>query len=712
MLGGLGAITAAFVLVVLPQRYVLQTGLVESGITFPTGEVPFQLTEGRPVLQPPVAALAPPAPVGPAGLLWNAVIPLLENEELEAAIRELRQFLAEYPEDADVWREYATTLARAGRNAEAEVAYRRLIEMSSDPADLLALARLLRDSGDRARSLELYRELVAANPEDLELYHEFAQALVWAERYDEAVGAYRRLLSTAPVGHRYRLEMARVLYWAGYPVNALSILADLPDDAPDAREAAAFGDSLRAILVAELPLGETTVERARRAVGEEDYALAATMYNSALIRYPHDAGLWLEWTDFLQDHAVDMEGARDALLHLATLRDLSSEEEFRLAQLYMWTEQEDRSRDLLVEFLAENPDHADAWALLGDLYQWQGSTLAAADAYERALALSPTHEQATIGLATVRLQVAELIAERESPRAGPEVYYFQDSDDFERLDLGAQASFLWSNTTMMVRGGYRSVHGTQVDGTLGTERGAFAEVEIGYWWRLGTIRTSVTTGAEQFDVSGTEPTLGARVEVPDMNGTAVQVTFTHGRAFSQTATLGSIRADLLSDDLQASAFRQISERWSVSGNAGLGALHGTGDANPRINAAVTARRAISQILDGAIVSYFITLGDSAPSTQGQRLYWDPAAFWSNSLQLDLHTAPVNQWRAYARLTPGLALVDERTASGVDLVPQLSSEAGLSLDTDRLRFNTDVAFLRGREGEYNSFFLTAVFTVKY
>jgi hypothetical protein len=60
----------------------------------------------------------------------------------------------------------------------------------------------------------------------------------------------------------------------------------------------------------------------------------------------------------------------------------------------------------------------------------------------------------------------------------------------------------------------------------------------------------------------------------------------------------------------------------------------------------------------------------------------------------------------------MALMRERAAGSLDLVPQLGTEGGVGYETDRIAFRTDVTYLRGREGDYNSFGANIVFAIKY
>lgn len=712
LLGSMGTVTAVFVLVVLPQRFVLQAGLIESGITFVVSELPFWVPERRPMVSPPMVSQAQPVVLGPAEVFWSNALPLLEAGDYGAAIRMFQQYLAGHPRDTDVRREYANTLARRGRLEEAIAIYYEILAETGAPADRLSLARLLRDRGEYARSLSLYRHLVAANPDDWDLYHEFAQTLGWSEDYREAAGAYRTLLAARPGVSSYRLELARILFWDGYPINALQLVSGFPSGVPGAREAAAFRSFLDSLLTVSLPLGRTTLERARHATAVGDYDGAAAAYRSALGRDPGNLDIWLEWSDFLQYQIGDLASTRDALDHIRAERELEPAERFRLAQLDVWTGREGEAEKLLIDLLATQPDHAEAWVLLGDVYLWDGARLKAASAYHAAMALDPFNQRASEGIALIERQTAELLAQRESPRTGPALFYFSDSDRFERLDVAARTNVLWSGSPLSLRAGYRQVRGIGLDGGNAVERGPFVEFEIGRWWRLGSVRTSVTTGVERFDFAGTEPTLGARLELPDIGGAAVRIGYGHGRAFDQAATLESVEAGILSDRLEASIYRPIRSGWSLSANAAWASFHGATNANVRLNAGAALRRELSSVAGAALVSQFLLFTGAAPRQNDRRLYWDPGAFWSTGVQFTVHTRPEGRWIGSVRLTPGLALVGERDASGAEFVPQLGSEATLGWEDDRVRVRTDLSYLRGREGDYNSFALAALFAIKH
>ncbi len=709
----LAGITSAFVLVVLPRRFVLQAGLVESGVTFPAREPPFDPPESRPVITPPRAMTAPGTEPGPAEVFWNEIVPLMNGEEYDFALPLFREYLSTYPKDTAAWREYAVALIRSGRSAEAEQVYRFLLADSDDSSVSQELARLLRDRGNFDESIAIYRKLVSATPDDQDLRHELALTLSWAEAYQDATGEYRRLLTAAPTEYGYRVELARVLYWDGLPVQAFAILTGIPPDVPESAEAIELRLFLDSVIHASLPTGMTVVEQARKAAERGDLARARSLYDRAMHKTPDDPALRLEWAGFLQYQAGDLEAARVALAQLAETRSLTWNERYRLAQLHMWTGNERDAIIALQQLVEEDPSHSNAWALLGDLYYWQGSRIAAADAYERALELSPANPDAATGLRAVQQQTFALIAAREDPNAGPRFLYFEDSDGFQRIDFTAEATLLKAVTGAVVRAGYRRLEGTALSGSPDKDEGLFLELEVVHWWRYGTVRTSFKAGADQLGASGTLPALEARVDIPDMDETAVSARYIHGRAFHQTLTFESVEASLISDYADLSAYRRIGEQWSISGNGALGSLHGPGTSNLRMSVSATVTRQLSTLWSAALTSQFLTFADSAPRSSGRRLYWDPALFWANGVQVAFEAPLSTRWEIYARLAPGIALSNERRqADDIDWVPQLTALAGFGFQTRRVLFAGNVAYSRGREGGYSSLGANLLLAIRY
>lgn len=698
---GFGGFTSAFVLVVLPKRFVLQSGLVESGITFEMETLPFLPPERGVDIRPTHPMTATPdetVVVGPSEQFWLDALPLLNAREFEAALPVFSDYLADYPDDTDVLREYAVTLYGANRPLDAERVYRQLIEAGLT-SHRLELARLLRDRGESVEAIEVFREIVRENPEDSAMRLELARTLLWAERYGEASALYRNLAEEAPRELHLRLELAQALYWNGQAEESFFHLSGYPSH----DSAWPSVDSLMNEIVPQVaPRALTYSELIDQAIEAGDLQLATDLYGRSLLRTPFESEQWTEWFNFLQYRLEDLEATRAALIARDDAGGLDGDERFRLAQLHLWTDRPDTAKTELLSLLESDSERPDAWALLGDLYRWEGDLSDARDAYLRTLAIAPANEQALLGMREIRDQVEATIAARDKTGVGPLVSYFRDSDEFTRLDLGVHGAMRWYDLGLSFRTGYRHLDGPATVGGLGSDDGPFAEFEVVRWWRLGTVRTSLTAGVQRLESLGNEPSFNAQVEIPDANGTAVQVSYAHGPAYPHTATLASVTSGIRSDDLQLSAYRGLGEGWSVAGAATVVSLRGAGVDNWRLSGAATATKEITDLFSAGVTTRILTHTEGAPVLDGRRAYWDPSAFWTNSLVLEARTPDGGSWAVFGRFTPGVALARERETEGIQFVPQLGTATGAAYETGRITLESDIAYFRGRAGDYNSF----------
>lgn len=702
--GLLLAITAALVLVVLPSRYALVAELRESGISFPTSAdaVAFPMPERETLITPP------PPPVerepGPSERVWAAVDSLLAAGDRGGAIDRMEDYLEIHPEDVSIRRERARTLANAGRPAAARAAFEDLVRRTDAPADRLALARLLRDAGEVDAAVALYRRLIDERPADLELRHELARLYMWAEQYGPAEDVLRSLVTDAPDAGRYRLDLARVLYWDDRPEEARATLADFPADDPRAREAEALDRELARLLTPPPepePPPPTLAELARRATAEGDFVSAAELYERAIVESPADSALAREHVDFLQYRLEDLDAAIAALHAYDERFGLDTDGRYRLAQLYLWTEQGPEARRILEALVRDHPERADAWSLLGDAYRYADERSSARDAYRHALALDGSDERAASGLAELDRLRSETIARREPLGVGPGVSLFTDSDDFLQLDAGGGMGWSAGPYAFDATAGYRRLEGVDLAGLPMDDRGGFATVEAARWWSEASLRTAIRLGVDHLDSAGTEPLIGLSVGRFGSSGSSLTLRYEHGPAYLQTYTLESALADVSADRLEVAAFSPLGARWSVSVAGELLKLATDETANTRLSGGVTLARQLDSWLTADIGTRLLGFTDAAPAP-GRRLYWDPELFWSNTIGLAAAHRPERGLGYRLRLSGGAAWADERAALEAGWIPQFGAEAGLSWLTERTRLDLTTFYRRSREDEYSSF----------
>ena len=698
-------VTAVLVLIVMPQRFVLEAGFRESGITFPTSRVGFRPPEPAQLVHPP----PPPPPriepeEGPAERLWREIDPLLSAGLWAEALERMDAYLVTHPEDLSVLRERARTLARLGRTGQAILAWRAIVDRTGAPADRLALARTLRDGEDLDAAVHLYDDLVAARPADRPLRVERSRALLWAERYADAEIALRELLAADPTDDAVRLDLARALYWGGRAADARVVLASLPADSPLASEARTLDAELAAALsppLAPVAPEPTIVERARLALSEGDRDEAARLFEAALAQDPGDRDLWIEWVDVLQFRLEDPASARDALLLFAERFELTVDERIRLAQLHAWTGQEPEAEAILLAVVAEDPARADAAALLGDLRRWRGDAIAASTAYREALAVDPSDERARAGLDSLQARREGLVARREPAGFGPGVTGFADSEDFLRLDVAGEADFTWSVNALKLRAGYRRLEGYDPLGAPATDEGGFGQVELARWWREAGLRTSLRLGGEHLDGFGFEPTAALEIRAPDVGGFALTGLLESAPAYPLTVTYESVAEPVRADRLQATAFRSLGDRWSLGAALDGALLAGGGATNPRWAGWVTLSRALGTWVSLDLGTSVAGYGEAAPAPAGRRLYWDPRLFWATTASVGVASIPERGWGWRTRLTGGAAYADERDAVEPSWFPQYGIEGGLVLRGEARDVTLDAFYRRGREEEYAS-----------
>lgn len=703
----LAAITGLFALVVLPQRFVLQAGLRESGISFPARAPGFPPAPRGRVVEPPPRRPPPLVPVeGPAQRLWREVLPLLQQERWNEALPLLRRHLEAHPGDEDVRREYARALVRAGRLDDAEREAARLGRANDRLAVRLDLARAVRNRGETERALRIYRGLVADHPDSRSLRLELARTLAWAERYDEAGALLAELLREGPDDPALRLELARVLFWADRLEEAREVLAGIPPDSREAAEADALDRRLAALLAPpaapEEKVDRSLAGQARRAAARGDLAEAARLYRAAVAAEPINAELWREWIDFLQLRLDDLEAARDALAEYGERFGLTADDSYRLAQLEAWTGRTQEARGRLEELLREDPGRAEAWALLGDMRRWDGDRPGAAAAYGEALARDPGSETAARGLEDVRRQSETAARGADPSGAGPVARGFLDSDDFRRFDLAGVTLFRWGLTGVRVEGGFRSLRGRDLAGGLRTEEGAFGEVEVSHWWREATIRTALSAGLEHLDAFGVEPSFGVTLEIPPLRGFGLAARYRHGPAYPLTRTLESVLEPVRADQVAISLFHALGVDWNLQVGGELARLTQPAEDNTRLVGSIFVGRRLSDAWRVGLGSRFLSFDRPAAVSGIRRLYWDPSAFWATDLTVALRTPGGEGWGAHAAVSPGLAVLDERDVAGTEVVPQLRGEAGVFFLGERTTLSAELFYGRGRERDYSSF----------
>lgn len=724
------ACTLVLVLVVLPQRFVLSSGFRESGVSFPATRAP---VPPLPVVQrtapprPPARAAATDTTVyrGPAEILWDRALPLLEAGRDAEAAALFRDYLGDNPGDQGVRMEMVNALLRAGRREEATDALREYLSRDEDPEARLLLARTLRDMGRMEAASAQYALLQEEGAEGPDLAREWAGALAWAELYPEAEEVLLAALEEDPGDAALQVDLARVYYGMGRLEEANAILAGMDESVLAAQDALALRDDVAAALAVpeeEPAPPPTPLEQAAAARMAGDVDGAAALLRGALADDPDDVELWQAYADLMQYEAEDFPGALAALREVEARSAWDVALQYRMAQLELWTGDNAAAGRRLEGILAslretgpaplsDDPDATlltvpDVLALQGDIRRWDGDRIAAASDYEAALEEDPGHEPAAAGLTALRAETDAAIEEEEGPRIGAFAYWLGDTDDFRRFDLGAEWVGMRSDWVWGVQAGHRWLEGLDPAGAQASLSGLFAEAEGGRWWRWGTIRTAVHLGVETVRDGSTDLSFGASARALGVGPFSLEARYDRGLAYPLTTTLQSVFAEVVQDNLRVTLNGDLSPVWSLWAQASgtrLATLDFPGDPDPSfrlLGAAALGRRLPAGFTVG-IGSQVLTFTEAAPSTGVVSMFWDP--------ELSASLGPFGQyerqlpsgWDVYARLNPAMAWIEERGAPEGEWVPHLSSEGRLRYRGDRLWTALDVFFAQGRFDGYRN-----------
>jgi tetratricopeptide (TPR) repeat protein len=728
--------TLLLVLFVLPERYVLSSGFRESGASFPTPATPFVpvpvvFVAARDLPEPPLV-IAP----GPAEIFWAELGPLLDEGRFTEALPNFENYLRAYPGDRDARREYAITLLAAGRSAEAVDELRRLLAGDDDFERRLLLARTLRELGRTDEAAEEYAALVEASPDDVGLWLEYARVHGWTEDYDAAAEVLRAGLALHPDSVPLRVELARMEFSRDDPEAAGAALAGLDEAALAAEDAIELRDAVREALVIPVEVVEplpppTLLELAVIARVDGDFEGAAELFEEALAESPDNIEIWQAYADLLEYELGDLEQARLALLEVEQLGEPDAGLQLRLAQLEIWTARNPEARARLLALLSlvesdstSDVPPSDVHAMLGDLDRWEGDRVAAARRYQLALDEDPEHQRALDGFSALQAEVARTLVEVEEPRAGASTYALGDTDDFSRLDVGAEWVEVEQDWAWGGQAGSRWLDGLGSDGAPAeVQQGVYVDLEAARWWRWGTLRTAAQFGVQRV-FTDWEYSVGGSLQ-HRAGGLQTEVAYEHGPAYPTTATMQSALLGVVQDHVTVSHSRPLNDRWSLSATAegawlrtNLDTLASAqNESTARFGAALSLGRSMSETLTLGLSTRMTgytgpgpVLTDPVTSAE-RRLFWDPRLALSAGPYARISQPLSASWTATGMLGPGIALLDERTSSGWAVVPHVSAEAGIRREGSRFWTALDLFYYQGQFDGYRSYGARLTFSAR-
>lgn len=579
---------------------------------------------------------------------------------------------------------------------------------------------------------------------------EYAAVLLQTKRYEEAAREYRTLIATDTSNPAYPLGLARALAWGGHPSEAEPILRRLASQRsdtavarllievrlagqPSASEALAWvresprNDQYRLALARAyvrerrfleafasfdtLLAASATVPLLREAAGAHAAARDSTgnaaLLERALALAGYDAGLRREYAA-----ALVWSGNRSGAIaeYTSLLRASPHDPELLLerGRLYAWSGDYPAAERDLAASLAGRPSR-EAYALLGDVYRWQGDRRRSRQAYAAVLALAPGDSSALAGLAALERDRAAVVALGMPADAGwsAQFTHSEDNAGFLYLASGIARGFeLGRRTTVGAaveqrriaarssRAAERYVYGFALSGravhrfdraTAGVMAGvarhgvvrdiAFGEIRLTAGGRNGSVNASVSRGPVYL------PLVSAQSLV-EFNGNGV---------LSTTPLVG--RGAQLGGSMPIGAVTVTAS----------GEVTSLSDGNRRTSGYLGAAYPVAPRLS------FLYSGFALGYTGRSERYWDPMLYNSHSVGVQYALRGGGPLSLTARVLSGVGRATEifPTRDGPSIratgraALQLAGSGEMSYRRGSWELAATAGYARGREGAYQS-----------
>lgn len=414
-------------------------------------------------------------------------------------------------------------------------------------------------AGDTETAERLYAEILAADSTHYAALHRTALLRAWAERYEESLLLFDRMLRLYPDAVDARIDRARVLAWQGQVDQAIADLDEIlaADPANTAAIAALaqfqswagrYDEALTAYSRLERldpAVRDAPYDRARVLAWAERYEAAAAVYDSILAVRPGDA---------------------DALAGRA--------------RILLWQGDLKRGERLWRTLLAREPHQMEALIGLSRALRWQGRDAAAHAVARRALAVDPTSADAR----------AELRAVEQAfrPFAQPGLAYESDTDGNRIGTAAAMARFRPVPAIALRVDAYeRRAEERSAAALRQAGRGLTlaASTQLGVGWTVSAM-VGASAGDGGIDI---EPAWGAAVTTPGRERVRASANVRR-QAFDATARM--IERGVVMTELNADVSTRLGTRTDLSAAAGTAWLEGrvSGESNRRWSGYLSASR--------------------------------------------------------------------------------------------------------------------------
>ena len=282
----------------------------------------------------------------------------------------------------------AIKLHQAGRLAEAEDLYRRLLALQPDHADALNLLGVLANQTERYDlAVELIGRAIAHNGQNPGYFSNLGNALKQQHKLDEAIAAYRRAAAIAPNYFKAHYNLGLALLQQGKPDAAVDAyrraLAIEPGNA--------FAHCDLGVALQEQGKLDEAVAAFRRAIGlQPNYVKAHANLGMAL------------------DKQGKVDDAIAAWRQTVAIAPGFAEGHFQLGNALFVGNSIEEAGAAYREAIKLKPDYAEAFLNQGNVFRAQGKSAEAIAAYREAIRIFPNYAKAHSNLGIALLEQGKL----------------------------------------------------------------------------------------------------------------------------------------------------------------------------------------------------------------------------------------------------------------------------------------------------------------
>lgn len=377
--------------------------------------IPAAITQLKTYLAENADAETAPSPA----LFFTLANMQLQENQLDNAIANYRKAIKEFPNFLRAYKNLGLALIQNNKLDEAIDVIVKSIELGESGGDTFGLLGFCYlNQGEYAPALEAYRQATLLNPENREWFVGKAESLMRTERYREAIATFEYLIELDPNKDAYYTSMANAYVALGEPLQAAHVLEIVfREGSPNVAILNLLGDIYLNSLMPDLAL------RPYLAVFAMDDANVPTNRITRTAKALMQRAFYRQAEMFLDAAEVYLKR-----------NDAFSEEKSEFlnlrAELALGSGQSEEAAQILEEVIQLEPMNGNALLLLGNYYFRKGEYEEAEFYFERASGIDRVAVDALIQSARLNVQIRDYATAIDRLRDAQGLEYQRNVQDY------------------------------------------------------------------------------------------------------------------------------------------------------------------------------------------------------------------------------------------------------------------------------------------